>query len=377
MMNEPMNRRAFLGLIAGAAASSGSLQFALEAVAASFTLPEFTAVRSLSWSKNDKQIAAGLKTGAPRLFNVVGEMAKTNKMINIRASTQNKRNDASAKMDLERWYPVAISPDGTKLAVAHYLRVYIYDLKNDSRFLWSGKTGSHWSLYSFEEPSRHHQGGEYQMQDDGWLDYASYVTALSWNSSSRKLAVSDANGVHIIDMKTGNEAKNYTGTGATVFCTAWQPNGNLVACCSGYAYAVMQPLHVFDATTGDSVFQGKDALQYLAWSADGKYLATDHMNGISILDSSNNKFMELNRIDTADDITTFAWSPSSKLIAVSDRKKNVCVYDAKTGKLRASHLDQHEKSRRVDFSSFAWSRNQDVLAVGQPGESIDIWQPKV
>ncbi len=150
------------------------------------------------------------------------------------------------------WNAVAWSPDGKRLAIGGTGDVEVFDADTGANIVYYG-----------------HHGG--------------IVHAIAWSPNGKYIAIgaSDTT-VQVWDVTTGQNVYNFTGHAADVLTVAWSPDGKRIA--SGSGDGIVQ---VWDATTGNHAytyrghadyypghFTSNEAVNSLAWSPDGKHIAS-------------------------------------------------------------------------------------------------------
>jgi WD40 repeat protein/tRNA A-37 threonylcarbamoyl transferase component Bud32 len=116
-----------------------------------------------------------------------------------------------------------------------------------------------------------------------------------------------------------------------------------------------------------------DKVQTLAWSPDGRYIASGGNDlSVQIWESASGKklwhFPESNRVHS------LAWSPDGEQLAWVSETKEVHLWKADTGDFSQLTL------RRVGFFNrflaLAWSPDGSCLAAGGMGKTVEIWEVK-
>lgn len=108
-----------------------------------------------------------------------------------------------------------------------------------------------------------------------------YLAQFSiWSPDETRLAtLGDASGVNIWGTLGGTLLLTYTGTGGPFFCLAWSPDGKYIA--SGDDNVV----RVWNTTTGETVFSylgHQEIVQGISWSPQGNYIASTSNDGVRI-----------------------------------------------------------------------------------------------
>ncbi len=120
---------------------------------------------------------------------------------------------------------------------------------------------------------------------------------------------------------------------------------------------------IWDAESGKRQREIKNTLRPVAFSPDGKYLATGHLRGVQIIDEQDNPKL----LPNAREIRALAVSLDNRLLASAGDDTVVRVWDTQSGQLLYA-LTGHEDIVR----SLAFSR-EGLLASGSRDETIRLW----
>jgi uncharacterized protein with WD repeat len=161
----------------------------------------------------------------------------------------------------------------------------------------------------------------------------------------------------------GTALLTYTGHSDFVSALAWSPDGRYLA--SGSWDHTVQ---VWDAKTGSQLFSYRhgDIVDALAWSPDGRYLASgswDHT--VEVWDMQSFSLVTI-YTGHSDFVSTLAWSPDGRYLASGSWDHTVQVWDAHTKSL----LFSYQYGEIVD--SVAWSPNGLFLAVGGRDGTVHV-----
>jgi WD40 repeat protein/tRNA A-37 threonylcarbamoyl transferase component Bud32 len=113
------------------------------------------------------------------------------------------------------------------------------------------------------------------------------------------------------------------------------------------------------------------AVNTLAWSPDGKLLASGGGDAVVHLWDSDIGVPVQTYRGHAHPVNTLGWSPNGKLIASGDTKGTVQVWEAASGKFRVFHRGQ--KVFKASVEALAWSPDGTSIASGGLDKKIEIW----
>jgi WD40 repeat protein/tRNA A-37 threonylcarbamoyl transferase component Bud32 len=231
---------------------------------------------------------------------------------------------------------LAVSPDGTRLAVAGSLGVWLYDAETlDVLGLLEGH----------EEP----------------------VTDVTWSPDGTQLASSSQDGsVRVWDATSGEELHTLRGHVGSVASVAWSPAGTLLAS-GGWDDSV----RVWDLDSGSErhvLASHTGAVKGLAWSPDGTQLASGSRDGsVRLWDAESGR--EVGVLEGHNkSVASVAWSPDGKQIASAGEDETVRVWDVGDRRQRLV-LTGHTSY----VESVAWSPDGSQLASVALDRTIRVW----
>jgi WD40 repeat protein len=172
--------------------------------------------------------------------------------------------------------------------------------------------------------------------------------------------------VHLVDAGTGKRLRTLSETpAAPPFYFRLSPDGRTVATLIG-------PQTVLSSMdTGQVVAVLKDAGGWaLAWSPDGKQLATTGPDNALLLWTSDGKTRR-SLVGHRDKVNSVAWSPDGKTLASTSFDKRVYLWDAESGERRSELGPVHGKPDWV-----AWSPDGRHVAFHDEGAGWQVWDVK-
>jgi len=152
-----------------------------------------------------------------------------------------------------------------------------------------------------------------------------------------------------------------------VLCVAWSPDGKRLATAGADNTA-----KVWDAASGKELLTltgHRDMVWSVAWSPDSKRLLTGSEDRTAkIWDAASGKEL-MTLAGHADSVQGVAWSPDGKRLATASRDNTAKVWDAGSGKLLVT-LSGH-----TDYIwSVAWSPDSTRLATASWDGTTKIWE---
>lgn len=199
------------------------------------------------------------------------------------------------------------------------------------------------------------------------IPYSMFMAA-AWSPNQMYLATanlmdSDQSAVRIWNVATGNEVLAYHGHSSMVNSIAWSPDGTRIV--SGAGDRTVQ---IWDVSTGNTLFTLHTDSEAVAWSPDGKYIASDDSEMVQIWDASTGKTLRTFHHDIKD-VWRLSWSPNSKYIALaSSSASTIQIWDTTNGH---QLLTYHGHSGAV--FCIAWSPDGTRIASGGDDQTVQIW----
>ncbi len=201
------------------------------------------------------------------------------------------------------------------------------------------------------------------------------VMCVAWSHDGRRIASGGTDGsVKIWDAAAGDQVstlRDDRNSGA-VFGVAWAPDGHRLA-----SIAVGPRIQIWDAIggkkTSDLKIDGEPQLS-IAWSPDGKWLASTNQHAIRIWETEFWKEAFSSKpdrvgIDGPGLVNSLVWSPDGLWLAWTHEKGKVKKWSVKTGREQlVRYWKKHAGTR-----SIAWSPDGQRLALSSRYEQIWVW----
>jgi WD40 repeat protein len=196
-----------------------------------------------------------------------------------------------------------------------------------------------------------------------WVaDLPDHCVAVGWSADGERLAAAAVSGpVVVFDAKTGTPIHRLPGHGFGTAAIEWQPNGSLLATAGQDGKA-----RLWDAAGAEvaTLAGGSAWVEHLAWSLDGKILATAAGKKVRLWDAAGNQLREY--ADHGSTVADLVWRPGSFTLAVA-AYGGVTVYDP----AREGPVTKYEW--KGSPLRLAWSPDGKVLAHGNQDATVHFW----
>jgi WD40 repeat protein len=237
-------------------------------------------------------------------------------------------------------YSLAWSPDGRWLATAGYRQVRIWDVATMEEYI------------SLEEPT-------------------SFVWGLSWSPDGRFLACACKDGTIRVWESEDFEIVGEFESG-WAFSIAWSPESSHLA-----VGTQAGPTQIWSLDTGEILMEieGSSPVISLAWHPQDDILTRGLLNGEIRLWNPTSSALEITLLpdsQTRADANGLAWSADGRLLASAHQDLSVRIWDLSTGEqTSASLLSGHQGWVRA----IAWSPGDQCLVSGGEDSRLRIWDP--
>lgn len=160
--------------------------------------------------------------------------------------------------------------------------------------------------------------------------------------------------------------------GVMIYDFAWSPDGKSIVAANPFhnGTAVSESMVIWDVTTQQiktKIMGHTDAVNKIAWSPDGKYIASSAYDGtVRIWDAQNGQSVYKLNAPGKRDYAALAWSPTSKRLLIGFSDGTLESIDATNG---ANPL-KYSIAGGNAISSVAWSPDGKMVAVAGKGVKL-------
>ena len=232
----------------------------------------------------------------------------------------------------------AWSPDGKFIAAAY---------ADGTIQIWAANARAGAALYTYHK----HSGA---------------ATSLAWSPDGKLIASAGEDGtVQVWHVASGASFLTYRGHTGRVLAVAWSSTGNQIA-----SAGEDKTVQLWDAVTGANMLtyrKHSEAVGTLAWSPDSRRIVSASMKGKAFVwDTSAGAAIAAFQVDfPQDNAIDVAWSPDGKYIATA--RSSLSIWNASTGGLLNFYQDGNSDTVRV-----AWSPDGKRLITGHVNGLLSI-----
>jgi hypothetical protein len=205
---------------------------------------------------------------------------------------------------------------------------------------------------------------------------AAPVATLAYQPDGKVLAAGGHKEGILIDLASGDVIGRLSSDAGRVTALAYSANGRMLAIAAGQAGRSGEVRLYALASSGIAVQQPErvlaahqDVIHDLAWSPDGRTLATcSYDRLIKLWDAATGQLRQTLK-DHSDAVYGIAWSPDGRLLASAAADRAVKVWDVATG------VRLYTLGESTDWLyAIAWSSDGRHLAAAGVDKSIRVWE---
>ena len=274
---------------------------------------------------------------------------------------------------------VAISPDGSRLAAAAVSGpIHLFDAGTGERIAeMAGHTMGTTTLAWRPDGRILTSGGQdgTVRQWDGVSGAAvaaleaggPWVAAVAWSDDGKVLATAAGRELRTWTTEGGSVA-GWTSPASSISDLGWKPGSGILAA-SGYGgITLMRP-------GGDKpprVFEWKGSVLVLAWSPDGRFIATgDQDSTVHFWYAQRGTDLQMWGYETK--VRELSWDPTSRYLATGGGQE-VVVWDC-SGKGPKDSTPRMLKAHESFVSALAWQHSGPMLTSGGYDGLLVLWSP--
>ena len=244
---------------------------------------------------------------------------------------------------------IASSPDGTRLAVASSIGIWIYDAESGEELaLLTGYTDYVNSVAFSPDGNTLASGSEDVTEDD-----TEVATVCLW------------------DVTSGDLIRTLTGHPSSVSSVAFSPDGKTIASISSDWWNDDYFILLWDVSTGTLKYELTEYTDYVnsvSFSPDGKTIAVGSEESTVRLWDATTGDMIRTLTGHTDYVNSVAFSPDGKTITSGSDDKTVLLWDATTGDTIRTLTGHTSDVRSVTFSP-----DGKTIASGSDDETVRLW----
>ncbi len=308
---------------------------------------------------------------------------------------------------------IAYSADGTRLAVAGSIGIWIYDAETGAELdLLTGHTSAGSSV-AFSPDGNTIASGGYDKLIHLWdantgrhlrtlVGHNGVVTSMSFSRDSIMLASgSRDNTIRLWDVNTGKHLRTFTSQAyGRLQSVAFSPDGQTLASCyrgtrvKGPGLRDKQLIHLWNVTSGElkwALTGYTFAINCVAFSPDGRTLVSgNYDNTVRLWDAKTGRPLRTFAGHT-DSVNSVLFSPDGQTLASGSDDGTIHLWDARTGAYlrtppvnrtsvglwstsRGLFRSQFEDAYPV--SSVVFSPDGQTLASGSDDNTIRLWNAR-
>jgi WD40 repeat protein len=191
-----------------------------------------------------------------------------------------------------------------------------------------------------------------------WSGTAGPVYSVDWSPDGRTIATTGREQVRLLDGESYEELATLEGFGGFVWSARWSPDGSLLAVSDAAG-----PLRLYDTRTLTvQGTLGEQSTHHIAWSPDGKSLATGTLFSrlAQVWDVGSRTLSTEFKGDFG--VSGLAWSPDGRVLAVGQFDAAVLLWNVRTGARVRRFIDGRKVAAENEAQSLTWSPDGRLVA---------------
>ncbi len=283
---------------------------------------------------------------------------------------------------------IAYSPDGTKLAVASGIGIWIYDAQTgeeldlfpanrfevrniafspDGSMLASDSFDCTINYWSIENRTVRLWDVKSRRQIRTFTGHKYPISRIAFSPDGKTIAGSADNDVHVWDVESGRQLHRLWGIGSSVTSIVFSPDSKTLAT-SGY---LQEFFCLWDVETGDFMrwFEGhRESISSLAFHPDGQLIASGSYDNTVRLWDVDTGVEERSFTRHTDSVYTVAFSPDGNTLASGGQDNNIWLTNIFDGTPRGLLSGDMDSIRTVVFGQDSYT-----LASRSSDGTIHLW----
>ena len=195
---------------------------------------------------------------------------------------------------------------------------------------------------------------------------------LAWSPDGMRIASGAWDRtVQVWEAFSGKTLLTYRGHAGIVYAVAWSADGKYIASGGGAPDGTVQVWH---ADTGEQVllYRGhciySQSVHGVTWSPDGTRLASVQLgSGVRVWDAMTGQDLLIREYSKE----PLAWSPDGRFL-ISTRTGGIEQWDADIGQVLTTHAD-----RQYEIHALGWSSDGTRIAAGGYDQVVKVWEAAI
>ena len=256
---------------------------------------------------------------------------------------------------------VQFSPNGTRLAVASSIGIWLYETQAYQESGLLTKSEGWIKSLCFSPDGRTLASGSWEKGVSLWdvatgrsqvliEDTKGDVASLTFSPDGQTLAIGSRSGIYLWDVATST-LREIISSVSSVYSLCFSPDGRTLA--SG---SWDEGIYLWDVATGtrrEIALEYSHRVRAVCFSPDGRTLASGGYSGIHLWDASTGRLQKTliaRPKDPEPYLLSIAFSPDGRTLASADQAGNVHLSDVSTGRLQKTLRGHNAPVGSISFS---------------------------